>query len=169
MSFVLFYLLVVVLVGWGAGKWPALMVSGAAVVIDDDGAMGAASGHGAQRLGGFGTVRMGFLVFSIAGWLTAEVTRLTRHLSELVEERTAQWKAEVDQHKATSTRLAEALERFEQVINNITEVFWLTDVAKNQMAYISPGYERVWGRTCEELYREPRSWLAAVHPADRER
>ena len=36
------------------------------------------------------------------------------------------------------------------------------------MAYISPGYERVWGRKCEELYREPRSWVAAVHPADRE-
>src|ERR1017187_9520088 len=35
------------------------------------------------------------------------------------------------------------------------------------MAYISPGYERVWGRKCEELYREPKSWLAAVHPADR--
>ena len=43
-----------------------------------------------------------------------------------MEERTAQWKAEAEQHKATSARLAEALERFEQVINNITEVFWLT-------------------------------------------
>ena len=110
-----------------------------------------------------------FLVFSIAGWLTAEVTRLTRHLSDLVDERTAQWKAEAERHQTTSTRLAEALERFEQVVNNIAEVFWLTDVAKNQMVYVSPGYERVWGRKCEELYREPRSWAAAVHPADRER
>ena len=63
-----------------------------------------------------------------------------------MEERTAQWKAEVEQHKATATRLAEAVERFEQVINNITEVFWLTNVPKNQMVYISPGYERIWGR-----------------------
>ena len=55
---------------------------------------------------------MRFMVLSIAGWLTAEVTRLTRHLSNLVEERTAQWKAEAEQHKATSARLAEALERF---------------------------------------------------------
>src|ERR1039458_4233138 len=167
LSFVLFYMLVVVLVGWQAGKWHAVFVSGVAAITITTVQWG--MGRGAPQ-----TVWVvlwnnstRFLVFSLAGWLTAEVTRLTRHLSELVEERTAQWKGEVEQHKATSTRLAEAIERFEQVINNITEVFWLTDVAKNQMAYISPGYERVWGRKCEELYREPTSWAAAVHPADR--
>jgi len=47
-------------------------------------------------------------------------------------------------------------------------VFWLTNVPKNEMAYISPAYERVWGRKCEDLYRDPHSWLAAVHPEDRE-
>ena len=167
LSFVLFYMLVVVLVGWQAGKWHAIFVSGVAAITITTVQWG--MGRGAPQ-----TVWVvlwnnstRFLVFSLAGWLTAEVTRLTRHLSELVEERTAQWKGEVEQHKATSTRLEEAIERFEQVINNITEVFWLTDIAKNQMAYISPGYERVWGRKCEELYREPKSWLAAVHPADR--
>ena len=109
-----------------------------------------------------------FLVFGLVGWLTAEVTRLTRHLSDLVEKRTAQWKAEVEQHKATSTQLREAIERFEQVINNITEVFWLTNVSKNEMAYISPAYERIWGRQCEGLYRDPKSWMSAIHPEDRE-
>jgi hypothetical protein len=168
MSFMLFDLAVVVFVGWGAGKWPALVVSGVAV------ATMAAVQWGWRRDAvppGWVFVwnhAMRFVVLGVAGWLTAEVARLTRHLSDLVEERTAQWKAEVEQHKATSTRLTEAIERFEQVINNITEVFWLTNVAKNEMAYISPGYERVWGRQCEELYRDPHSWLAALHPEDRE-
>ena len=168
MSFVLFHLLVVVFVGWGAGKWHAVAVSGVAVAT-----MATVQWcmHRNTLPPGWVFVwnnSMRFLVLSIAGWLTAEVTRLTHHLGQLVEDRTAQWKAEVEQHKATSMHLAEAIDRFEQVINNITEVFWLTDVAKNQMAYISPGYERVWGRKCEELYREPRSWAAAIHPADRD-
>jgi PAS domain S-box-containing protein len=168
MSFVLFHVLVVVAVGWGAGKWHAVAVSGVAVAT-----MATVQWCLHRNILPPGWVvlwnsSMRFLVFSIAGWLTAEVARLTRHLSALVEERTAQWKAEAERHKATSTRLTEALERFEQVINNITEVFWLSNVPKNQMAYISPGYERVWGRTCEELYREPRSWATAIHPADRD-
>ena len=168
MSFVLFHLLVVVFVGWGAGKWHALVVSGAAVAT-----MATVQWvwHRNALPPGWVFVwnnSMRFVVLSVAGWLTAEVARLTRHLSDLVEERTAQWKAEVEQHKATSTRLGETLERFEQVINNITEVFWLTNVPKNEMVYISPAYERVWGRKCDDLYRDPHSWLAALHPEDRE-
>lgn len=168
LSFVLFYMLVVVFVGWGAGKWEAVVVAGVAV----------ATMVTVQCVVHRNTAPpdwvvacnsiMRFLVLSITGWLTAEVTRLTRHLSQLVEQRTAQWKAEVEHHKATSTRLAEALERFEQVINNITEVFWLSDVRKSQVVYVSPAYERLWGRNREELYRDPRSWAEAVHPADRE-
>ena len=60
------------------------------------------------------------------------------------------------------------MERFEQVVHNITEVFWLSDVPKSRIMFISPGYERVWGRKCEELYRDARSWVAAVHPDERE-
>ena len=166
MSFVLFYMLVVLFVAWGAGKWHAMFFSVLAILIMAPMQWGLDRGasHGLWIFLWNSSTRL--LLFSVAGWLTAEVTRLTRHLSDLVEERTGQWKAGAEQHQATSARLAEALERFEQVINNITEVFWLTDVPKSQMIYISPGYERIWGRKCEELYREPRSWVAAVHPAD---
>jgi PAS domain S-box-containing protein len=59
------------------------------------------------------------------------------------------------------------VERFEQVINNITEVFWLTNPEKTEMIFISPGYERIWGRTREALRSNPESWLDALHPDDR--
>ena len=168
MSFVLFYMVVVVLVGRHAGKWPAMFISGIAVIMLATVQWGLGRGAPQTVWVALWNNSTRFVVFSIAGWLTAELTRLTRHLSDLVAERTAQWKSEAEQHKATSIRLAEALDRFEQVINNITEVFWLTDVSKNHMAYVSPAYERIWGRTCEDLYREPRSWVAAVHPMDRD-
>ena len=59
--------------------------------------------------------------------------------------------------------------RFRQVVENIDEVFWLTDVEKNEMLFISAGYEKIWGRSCESLLAAPRTWLDAVVPEDRER
>ncbi|MDB6015737.1 MAG: sensor hybrid histidine kinase [Pedosphaera sp.] len=60
-------------------------------------------------------------------------------------------------------------ERFRQVVENIRDVFWLTDPAKNTILYISPAYEKIWGRTCDSLVQSPCTWLEAIHPEDRER
>lgn len=65
--------------------------------------------------------------------------------------------------------LRESEKRFRQVAENIREVFWLTDIEKNAVVYLSPGYEEVWGRTCASVYADPRSWLEAIHPEDRAR
>jgi PAS domain S-box-containing protein len=65
--------------------------------------------------------------------------------------------------------LAESEERFRQLAENINEVFWMTDPQTTQLLYISPAYERVWGRSCQSLYDDPRSFMDAVHPDDRER
>ncbi len=48
-------------------------------------------------------------------------------------------------------------------------MFWIADADVTRMMYISPGYERVWGRTCASLYAEPRSFIEAIHPDDRQR
>ena len=32
------------------------------------------------------------------------------------------------------------------------------------MLYISPGYEAIWGRSCQRLYDHPGDWLDAIHP-----
>lgn len=65
--------------------------------------------------------------------------------------------------------LRESEERFRQLAENIREVFWITDPTKRQMIYVSPGYETIWGRTCESLYSTPESWIEALHPDDRPR
>jgi diguanylate cyclase (GGDEF)-like protein/PAS domain S-box-containing protein len=65
-------------------------------------------------------------------------------------------------------QLRQSEERFRQLAENITEVFWMTTPDKSEMLYISPGYEKVWGRTCESLYERPTTWLDAIHPDDRE-
>ena len=80
--------------------------------------------------------------------------------------------AEVEGLRRECARAREAQlvsdERFRELAESINEVFWVTDGGE-RLLYVSPGYERIWGRPCEELYADPASWIAAVHPADRER
>jgi PAS domain S-box-containing protein len=66
-------------------------------------------------------------------------------------------------------RLEESELRFRQLAENIREVFWMSDPYKAEVLYISPAYEEVWGRSCQSLYEQPRSFLDAIHPDDRER
>jgi PAS domain S-box-containing protein len=73
-----------------------------------------------------------------------------------------------DRLKAEET-VKESEERFRQVVENIEEVFWVSDLEKDQLLYVSPAYERIWGRSCQSLYDDPRSFLEAVHPEDQER
>jgi PAS domain S-box-containing protein len=63
----------------------------------------------------------------------------------------------------------EMSDRFKQVVETIREAFWLTDVAKQTILYISPAYETIWGRSIASLMSSPESWLEAIHPDDRVR
>ncbi len=76
---------------------------------------------------------------------------------------------DVSDLKTAIADLAESEARFRDLTGAIEEVFWVTDVHKQHMFYVSPAYEAIWGRPRESLYRSPRSWLDAVHVADRAR
>ncbi len=65
--------------------------------------------------------------------------------------------------------LRQSEERFRQLAENIQEVFWLTDPRDQTVIYVSPGYENLWGRSREELYKNNRAFVDAVHPEDRDR
>jgi PAS domain S-box-containing protein len=76
---------------------------------------------------------------------------------------------DVTERQRTEEVLRDSEERFCQVTENIRDVFWLSDVAKDSLLYVSPVYEEIWGRTCASLYLSPRSWIEAIHPHDRAR
>ncbi|MCU0515297.1 MAG: PAS domain S-box protein [Oscillatoria sp. Prado101] len=65
--------------------------------------------------------------------------------------------------------LRESEERFRQIAENVHQLFWMTDPEKNQIIYVSPAYETIWGQTIAELYARPTSFIDAIHPDDRQR
>ena len=71
--------------------------------------------------------------------------------------------------KSSEKALQASEEKFRQLAENIREVFWIGSPDWNKIFYVSPGYEELWGQSCESLHREPLSWLKAVAEADRPR
>ena len=62
--------------------------------------------------------------------------------------------------------LVDSEARFRELADNVEDVFYSVDACQGQVRYVSPGYEKVWGRTCVSLYAEPDSRRAAVVPED---
>ncbi|MDB6131556.1 MAG: hypothetical protein JWM04_2663, partial [Verrucomicrobiales bacterium] len=76
---------------------------------------------------------------------------------------------DITDRKKTELDLFESEQRFRQLAENIQEVFWLKKVDTAKVIYISPAYQKIWGKTCSSLYMDPDSWLECVHTDDRER
>ena len=81
----------------------------------------------------------------------------------------AQVTRDITERWHTVQEMQESEKRFRQLTENIRDVIWLTNAAGDQMIFISPAYQEIWGRSCESLYLLPRSWIEAVHRDDRER
>ncbi|HEX7724073.1 MAG TPA: PAS domain S-box protein [Pyrinomonadaceae bacterium] len=63
--------------------------------------------------------------------------------------------------------LRESEERFRQMAEHFEDVIWIADSTLEQVLYINPAYERIFGRSCESLYGRFDSFLEGVHPEDR--
>ena len=63
----------------------------------------------------------------------------------------------------------ESEEKFRQLAENIQDVFWIANADETEIIYVSPAYEEIWGRKCESIYTNPKSYLDSIHPEDRDR
>ena len=66
-------------------------------------------------------------------------------------------------------KLRQSEEIFRQLTENISGIFWLTSVDKKTVYYISPSFEKVWGRGMQLYYSDPNEWFETIHPDDKER
>jgi len=76
---------------------------------------------------------------------------------------------DIEDRKRAEDALRESEEKFRQLAENAREVFWMTTPAMDELLYVSPAYANIWGRSLESLRRQPRSFMDAIHPEDRER
>jgi len=49
--------------------------------------------------------------------------------------------------------------RFRQLMEHIRDVFWLADVRRQSLLYVSPAYERNWGLSRNELLQSKQRWM----------
>jgi PAS domain S-box-containing protein len=73
---------------------------------------------------------------------------------------------DITQRKRVHDALRESEERFRQLAENIDQVFWINTLSIDTNMYVSPAYERIWGRSCESLRQNPNGWLEAIYPED---
>jgi len=73
---------------------------------------------------------------------------------------------DITERKQAAKSLTESEELFREFAENTEEVFWVRDLRSNSMIYVSPAYEKIWGRSCASLLANPLDFLDAVHPDD---
>ena len=61
----------------------------------------------------------------------------------------------VTAEREAAQRAIEGDRRFRQMADHINDVFFLQSADGSTIYYVSPAYERIWGRTCESLYANP--------------
>jgi len=71
--------------------------------------------------------------------------------------------------RRTDTELRESNENFKQLADNITDAFWIRSPDMRELHYVSPAFERIWGRPVESLYTNPHLWVDFTLAEDSER
>jgi diguanylate cyclase (GGDEF)-like protein/PAS domain S-box-containing protein len=97
--------------------------------------------------------------------MSEEITGILQQQNSLLN-RVEEVLAENQRLRTEFQHLTEREERFRQIAENVREVFFVISAKTDEILYISPTYEKVWGRSCQSLYEDPQSWLFAIHPDD---
>lgn len=71
--------------------------------------------------------------------------------------------------KEVQASLDEAQARFQQLVENLEQVFWILSPDAERVLYVSPRVERLWGQKPDAWYGNSDAWLDVVHEDDRER
>jgi len=75
----------------------------------------------------------------------------------------------IEQLKTQKAILKEREERFQQMADNIQEIFWTMDPDTKKATYASPAFEQICELPLISLYSNPTSYFELIHPEDRQR
>lgn len=75
-------------------------------------------------------------------------------------------KSLLEQYTQAQELLKYSEEKFNQLVNNIDAVFYITTANLDNIIYISPGYEKIWGKKGSSLIENPLDWFESIHKED---
>ena len=73
---------------------------------------------------------------------------------------------DITERKRAEQTLQRSEEKFRSLAENIHEVFWMMSPTADEILYVSPAYDLIWGRPRDTLYQNPMAWTEAIHPDD---
>jgi PAS domain S-box-containing protein len=76
---------------------------------------------------------------------------------------------DITERKQHADQLRYSEEQLRQLTENITAVLWVSTADGEQTLYVSPAYEKIWGKSLASAYESPWSFSEVIHPEDRER
>ena len=168
LNFSLFYLMLVVFATWTSGRKTGLVVTAVSLIalcIDE---LQRSPGHSLTLPLGW-NLALQISIYLFTALSVSSVRDWIRELEQRARDRTAALELEVDERKQTEEQLRKTMQQLRQLAENITDAFWMRNADDTRMVYVSPAYEKIWGRNCRDLYPSATGWLDAVHPEDRER
>jgi PAS domain S-box-containing protein len=76
---------------------------------------------------------------------------------------------DITAEREATAALRASEERFREMTTAIDHFFWVTNPEGTKAFYVSPAYEKIWGRSVESVYRDATSVVDGIHEDDRER
>jgi PAS domain S-box-containing protein len=76
---------------------------------------------------------------------------------------------DITERKTRERQRQESERRFRLIAEHIDEIIYLSSADFSDIQYINAAYEEIYGEPVEKLYENPRSFVEAAHPDDRER
>jgi two-component system, sensor histidine kinase and response regulator len=77
--------------------------------------------------------------------------------------------SDISERKRSENALRESNDKFHLLADHITDAFWIRSPDMRELHYVSPAFERIWGRSTASLYAAPQQWADFTHPEDRAR
>lgn len=166
--FALFYLMLIVFAAWSSGRKTGMVVASVGSVALFVHEYQHEHDHALNWPFGW-NLALQICVYLFTALSVSSVRDWINELEHRARERTNALQREVDERKQTEEQLRRTMQQLRQLAENITDAFWMRNIGDTRMIYVSPAYEKIWGRTCKDLYPSHSGWLDAIHPEDRER
>lgn len=76
--------------------------------------------------------------------------------------------ADISRQVEAMQALRESDQRFRLFAEHSQDVIWISDPCARRVLYVSPAYDRIWGRSGDDLLADHGQWMQAIHPDDRQ-